>query len=353
MKPFPFRNILLFSGLLLIASTIKAQTSIDSAIIPYTSIKTIFQELQSYDKLVIETNLDSLIVNKKLSRDQAATLTASKKDGTSLQLDIIIEARGKFRRMACGLPPVKLNFNKQDLDSLGIYPSYDKLKLVTICHEEKESEQLLLKEYWTYRMYNELTDNSFKVHRFEFTYQDTEHPTRTITNYAFIIENNDEMAHRIGGELIDTLGITSAELTPTSYHQALLFNYMVGNTDWKLNVQKNLKLVKHPNHDLLTLVPYDFDFARLVGAPYMVPDTPKGAKADENNRYASGQFANEASLQATIQQFKELRKTGFRCYKECTALKNKEKGRMTYFMNSFFQMVKDKKLMKKTFLETE
>ncbi len=329
-----------------------AQTKFASDSIPFDSIKTIFQELQSYDKMVIKTDLDSFMLNKKLGQKQTATVMFSGEEKSHLKFSILIEARGKFRRRICELPPIKLNFRKPDLDTLGLYRKYDKLKLVTHCLLEPESEQLLLKEFWTYKMYNELSDNSFQVHRFEIVYIHSKDPKRKIRSYAFILENNRELAHRLGGQLVDLYGIKPSQLTPTSYHHALLFNYMIGNTDWKVSIQKNLKFVRHKRHTLLTLVPYDFDYAKLVDAPYMAPD-PDAIKADEHNRHAKGKFVNEQSLSDIIEQFKDLRKTGFRCYKDCPILKSKEKGKMTYFMNTFYQMLRNEKRIAATFLANE
>jgi len=341
-------SLLLFISSLL-PTTSKAQSTFINDSIPFSTIKTIFQTLQTYEKMVITTNLDSLMENKRSDRQQEAMISLSAKDKGDLVLPIQIQKRGKSRRMMCDLPPLKLNFSKRTLDSLGLFPDYDKIKLVTHCSSKLDSEQLLLKEFWTYCLYKELTENSFGVHLYEITYIHSLDAQRTINSYVFVIENNAEMAHRIGGKLVDFSGMSHNQLTPTSYHHALLFNYMIGNTDWQVDVQQNLKLVQHPTDTLLTLVPYDFDYAKIVDAPYMKPYT-KVKKIDPDNRYAMGKFANQQSLDATIQQFMTLRKTGFKCYKKCTFLKGKEKGRMSYYMQTFFQTLKNDKQMAKTFL---
>lgn len=342
------QSLLLIISLFL-SNTSKAQSTFIADSISFSSIKTVFQTLQTYDKIVITTNLDSLMQNKRSDREQKAMIHLSTTDKADLALPIQIQKRGKSRRMMCDLPPLKLNFSKQILDSLGLFAAYDKLKLVTHCSLASDSEQLLLKEFWTYRLYNEVTTNSFKVQLYEITYIHSLDAARTINSYAFVIENNAEMAHRIGGQLVDSSGIAHHQLTPTSYHHALLFNYMIGNTDWQVKVQQNLKLVQHPKDTLLTLVPYDFDYAKIVDAPYMKPYA-KGKIVDPDNRYALGKFDNRESLVATIQHFQALRKTGFKCYKQCLFLKGKEKGKMSYYMQTFFQAIKKDKQMAKTFL---
>jgi len=315
----------------------------------FGEITTLFQVIQQYDKIEITTNLDSLLLNKRKEKDQVALLQLSAKNQLSLPIEIGVKARGRYRRTVCDFPPIRLNFSKKYLASQGVYPNYDKLKLVTHCLENKDSEQTLLKEYWTYCMYNQLTENSFKVHLLKIVYIHESDPNRKIESLAFVIENSKEMAHRIGGELVDSYGVKAAQLTSTSYHQALLFNYMIGNTDWHIHVQKNLKLVQQKDQSLLTLVPYDFDYAKLVDAPYMPLEAYKGI-VDAENRHAKGHFANEEALQEVVAQFKDLQKTGFHNYKDCPSLKKKEKAKMTLFIKSFYKILKDELHLKETFL---
>jgi len=339
-----FLNFLVFLPFIGIASV-----ETPSEKVAYENINTIFQTLAAYEKLEITTNLDSLILNKRSGKQQAALLRISGDKQKTRQIKIKIKARGRFRKRVCDLPPIRLNFSKKTLASMELHEAYDKLKLVTHCLEAANSEQALLKEYWTYCMYNQLTPNSFKVKLFEVTYIQADNPSRKIQSYAFIIENTKEMAHRLGGQLVDAYGMTTDQITPSSYHNALLFNYMIGNTDWHLAVQRNLKLVKLPEQTSLLLVPYDFDYAKLVDASYMPVEAYKGV-VQLDNRHAKGYFSNKQALEKVIAQFKSLQKSGFRCYKTCDVLKKKEKARMDIFIKSFYRLLKDEERMADTFL---
>lgn len=315
----------------------------------FDSIETIFQRLQAYQKIDIVTNLDSFLLNRRSDKEQPAHIRVTGEDQVDIALDIKIRPRGRFRRMKCDLPPIRLNFWKPDLDSLQLYRKYDKLKLVTHCKEDATNGQLLLKEYWTYKLYNQITDNSFKIHLLEVNYIHEEDSTRTINSYAFVIENNAELAHRLGGELVKGRGIKPSALTVESYHHALLFNYMIGNTDWNLRQQKNLKLVRLKHHTFYTLIPYDFDFAKIVDAPYSSVDNSI-KNLDKGNRAAQGTFTNRYALADQIALFQSLRKTGFRNYKKCPLLKQSAKVAMSMYINTFFQTIKNRKRMEKTFL---
>ena len=315
----------------------------------YHNITTIFQRIQRFDKIMIRTNLDSLVINKHKGTYQNAFVTLSKEGEEALRMPIKLKARGIFRKQKCTIPPIKLNFSKAKLAQLGLYEKYDKLKLVTHCLDMPDSEQTLLKEYWTYRMYNELTTSSFKVHLLEINYIHETDPTRKISSYAIILESAKELAHRLDGKLVKGFGIKERQVSAQSFQDALLFNYMVGNTDWIVKTNKNVKFIQHKTSDKLSLIPYDFDFCKFVNPPYMRMDTDFGEIHPEN-RHARGTFPDKASLYDSIEKFKKLKKTGFKGYTKCKILKNKEKSYMNLFLQSFYQMLRKESKMEKTFL---
>ena len=315
----------------------------------FDSIETIFQRIQQYDKLSLTFNFDSLLINKKKDLQHPATMVLKGKDQTELVIHTKIKPRGKFRRMRCDFPPIRLNFKKSALKALNLYGKYDKLKMVTHCKNQKSNDIAILKEYWTYKMFNEVSDSSFRVHLLEITYIDETDTTNQIENHAIIIENADEMAHRLNGELVEGRGIQPTDLAPIPYQNVLLFNYMIGNTDWELKNQKNLKLVKHKNSKLYTVIPYDFGFAKIVSTSYLRMDKTV-PNVDNNNRAAMGVFNDLKSLERGITKFQNLKETGFTCFNKCKYLGKKDKTEMAYFMKSFFKKTKKKQALVDIFL---
>jgi len=262
-----------------------------------------------------------------------------------------IAARGKFRRRTCDLPPIWIDFPKEVLKGWGLFPKYDKLKLVTHCLLEEENRQALLKEYWIYKMHNELTENSFEVHLIEVIYVHSEDLKRKYREYGFLIENTHEMAHRLGGHIIEGMGKKAEQLTPESYHHTSLFNYMIGNTDWSIELEKNLKFVQKEGAAKLTLVPYDFDFTALANPPYMKIIPMHDRENNPENRVAIGKFSSTTALQNTTNQFLALHKTGFLAFKEDPLLEANEKRVMRSYLQGFYRVLKNEKRLKKLFLE--
>jgi len=302
----------------------------------FDSIQTLFQKIQQYEQIEIVVNFDSLMAGRRKNTEHPAQITLKRAGQPNLELATKVRPRGKFRRMRCDLPPIRLNFEKPVLKAMNLYQKYDKLKLVTHCNAKEGDAKYLLKEYWTYKLFNEVTDSSFRVHLLEITFIDEIDATRKIESYAFVIENSDEMAHRLNGEIVEEIGTLPSAIAPSSYHDALLFNYMIGNSDWQIKLQKNLKLVKHNNSDLYTIVPYDFDFAVLVNPPYMRVDGAK-SRLDLHNRATTS--TDEVNLNKCLNKFKRLRKTGFTCFSKCDKLAAKEKTEMAAYIKSFYKKV--------------
>jgi len=321
--------------------------------VTYEEIQTLFQTIGIYDKMVIETNLDSLIMNKRSGTDQPATISFQGKNQPELKFKIKIKARGKYRRVKCDLPPLKLNFSKSDIGDLGLYRFFDKLKLVTHCYLDGSVNNVVLKEHWVYKMYNNLTEHSFNINQFSIIYQHTNDPSRKMEGEGFIIEPNEEMAFRNDSELVDSLGIKLNGITPESFHHLVMFNYMIGNTDWNISMQKNIKFLRIENTKDLVAVPYDFDNCKFVDAPYMVfyPDA-KVIKYD--NRHIKEKFLSKEALHQEMEFFKsKCDDSSLHCFNQCDKLLRSEKLNMKSFLKPFFKDMKRKKKMEELFLGEE
>lgn len=330
-----------------IASTVFANEPafVDKAKPDYDSIQTIFQKMGAYQQMEITLNFDSILASRRSDIEQPAQIKLSGGDQMDLSLKLKVRPRGKYRRLRCDWPPLRLNFSNSQLKGLNVYHKYDKIKLVTHCKNDAKAAQTLLKEYWTYKMYNDVSDNSFRVHLLEVTYIDAADAARRMESYAFVIENNQEMAHRIDGKLVEGVGFKPDALAVDTYQDMVLFNFMIGNTDWKISTQKNLKLVRHKNRELLTIVPYDFDGSKIVNPTYL--------DIVVNNAIFSGTFKDMASLQKSIEKFKRLEKKEFTNFKSCEILNKSDKNAMNMLIKEFFRAIKHKKKLEGIFLQKD
>ena len=313
---------------------------------------TLFQKLDTYNKLVIRTDLDSMLLSKRLDYEQHATILFYGENQPQLKFKTKIKARGKFRRVKCDIPPLKLNFSKSELAALGLHKKFDKFKLVGHCLLNGNANNAVLKEYCIYKMHNYISGYSFQVKSFLVVYQDDKNPERIIKGEGFLLEPNKEMAFRNGGELVDSLGLTSSQITPESYHHLIMFNYMIGNTDWNIEQQKNIKFFRKKGENKFTIIPYDFDNCKLVNPPYKYLYTDN-RKIRRDNRYIKEKFLSKEALNHEVDFFQALAKYYLSVCKGCSKLEETEKKAMVQYLKPFFKSLKKKGRMEKLFLDKD
>ncbi len=218
------------------------------------------------EQAVMKISLDTLIANKLTPDETNGKLIFDLKGGGKLALEVEVQARGKFRRMKCDFPPLRLDFDKSDLKDLGLKRN-DKYKLVTHCVSEGEGDRILLKEYLAYQLYQLVTPNSFRTILFPIEYLDTT-SGQSLKTMAFMIEDEDQLADRLGGDICDCLGREYTDIDPLAFEHLALFQYMIGNADMDFKALRNLKLVQIDSLTPMTPVAFDFDFSCFVHPPY-------------------------------------------------------------------------------------
>ncbi|MEM6317506.1 MAG: hypothetical protein AAF960_07535 [Bacteroidota bacterium] len=329
-------------------------TKTEKALPDFHTSTTIFQKIQqdSFFEIILQTNFDSLLKNKRNSiGSYPGKISLKNNKGESIKLKVKVEPRGKSRRRVCSMPPLKIDFPKKDLAKLGLYPSCDKLKLVTNCNDTENSDQVLLKEYWIYRLYNAITPESFKVALVKITYVNSNNTDERIVRYGFFIENNEELSNRLDGEIVNQFGVQAENITENSYHNTILFQYMVANLDWSVLMNRNIKYIKKEGQEKLIVVPYDFDYSGLVKAPHARLNPDFGQKRIEE-RFPMGTFSSKQALYETADRFLNLQKEELRCYLACPVLQKSVKKKMTRFLNEFFAILKDRRQLETLFLPT-
>lgn len=296
----------------------------------------LFDRWQSEEilQLTIKTDVSSLLNHKTTEHQQAATVNWML-DGTTFEMSADISPRGKTRLSLCDFPPLKLKFDKAQLEASG-YAPYRSFKLVTHCND---NQQLVFKEYLTYKMYNQLTENSFQVQLAEVTYQDVSGQFDPFTQYAIVLENNQEMAHRIGGDQMKTNGDQLRAIDADQYRLLTVFQYMIGNTDWNLSKSHNIKLVQpQASPSAPVPVPYDFDHAGIVSAPYAKPH-PQLPIQTVTQRLFQWRGKSAAGFEPTLEKFKTNKIALFNLCEDFPLLDEGQKTEMLNYLASFYEML--------------
>lgn len=251
-------RVALFIAGLLLAWVVKGQAERDSTLFNLMS----YQEVLP---LVFETDLDSVIARRNSEEEIETFVLFPDATGKTRRLKVDIELRGRYRRRHCAVPPLKLNFKKSELREAGL-ATFDDFDVVTHCLPEPEAaKDLVAREYLIYKLYNEVTANSYRVQMVRMTFRNPE-TGKEDKVWGFLVEDTAELEARIDAVKIDSMTILPAELHAPSFNTVLVFQSMIGNVDWGLKPVKNLKIFQR-GAELLP-IPYDFDFSALVNAPY-------------------------------------------------------------------------------------
>lgn len=306
----------------------------------YSSIS--FFDAMANDDIVnvtIETNITELIENRKNEEYLPATMKWQDATGIWNTYEVGIMPRGKFRRRICDFPPLKINLSKSDLKASGL-AQFDKLKLVTHCVEDKiEGNSNLLKEYLAYKLYNELTPNSFRVQLIKVTYIDNVGDYGEETRYGFIIESEKELAQRLGGvECENCFNPSQENISSKDMGITSIFNYMIGNGDWGIEMNKNLVMVKMNSNNKLVPVPYDFDFSGLVSTSYAIPNPNYGLKSIRDRVYLGTELENNQII-AILQYFVNKKSALESIVKNMKPLKYNDRQEALTYLEEFYSEV--------------
>lgn len=228
-------------------------------------------------------------------------------DGDTLEVEL--RPRGNFRRdpANCSFPPLRLDVKRRSAEG-SLFQGMDKLKIVAPCRPEQSVyEQYVLQEYGIYRAYQVLTGASFRVRLARMTFVDTGGGRDPFTAWGFLIEEDEELAARLGGTLVDIpegAGVRAAFLNPRQATLVAVFQYLMGNSDWSDQALHNVKLVEGVG--LVMPVPYDFDFSGIINARYAVPDPLLGIH-DVTERIYRGWCFENVDREALLRNFKDAR----------------------------------------------
>ena len=304
------------------------------------------------DERVIEatltTDIKKLRSEKKTPVYQLANIVMRFSDTATISEEIRVENRGVFRKATCDIASLMLNFKNTSSPKLSLLK---KLKLVGGCRSTGADEELLLKEYLIYKMYNFITNMSFRVRLLHITYKDSKEKMKPYAQYAFLIEDLSDMAKRNNCiEIKKGKKYLQESTDPEQMRIVALFEYMIGNTDWSLPNDHNIKLLV-PKNDTLALpyvVPYDFDYTGLVNAPYAIPDEQFG-NATVIERVYRGNACTLDELMIAINIFKEKKERIMYYINNFDLLNPKTRKTVSNYITEFYNTIENKNSIRTIF----
>ncbi|MCB9305727.1 MAG: hypothetical protein H6565_03930 [Lewinellaceae bacterium] len=321
----------LFSGLALPLYLSAQSTSVAEA--------SIFSTLQQYDPLevLIETDLKRLKKDRGEEQWQAGVFKVMYGDSVALQLDIQLAARGNMRKKTCHFPPVKIRFYSKTPENDSI-ADINELKLVTSCKNTNLDEEWVQKECLTYELYNLITDQSFQVKRASIRFSMPGRKSSMLNSFSFFIESEKEMAARLNARPIKPRIVSYQSMDSMAYDRMAMFQYMIGNTDWSIRVRHNIKVLYIMPNGPTIPIPYDFDYAGLVGTDYAVPD-PKLPILNVRERVYMGQCRDEVTYQEIYRLFRFKKADILAHCRDFAELRNGIKKEIGNYLDEFFYVL--------------
>jgi hypothetical protein len=263
-----------------------------------------------------------------------------------VKLSVKVMVRGNFRLKPtnCNFPPLLLNFRKNEVKNT-IFENQDKLKLVTPCQTEED----LIEEYTAYKMYNQVTDLSFKVRLVKILYFDTYLNKTVFEKYSFFLEDKEHVAERNNMLAKDRLA-TPFDMNEDNYIKLSMFQYLIGNKDWWVSSRKNIVIMESENSfEGLFAVPYDFDFSGLVNADYTKPMGDPDYPID-NRRVYKGICFTDDQFREVFEFFRQLRPEFESIINNQVLVSKSDRRQILRYINDFYIVIDNKYLVKQHIL---
>jgi hypothetical protein len=294
-------------------------------------------------KITLKYDITSFIKNKQKAEYMDAELIIYNNE-TPVTKKIRIMARGNFRKGQCYFPPLFLNF-KTDSIKMTELQGMNKIKVVTHCTTGKNNDNIVLKEYLAYKLYNILTEKSFRVRLADITYIDTGKKQQQFREIGFIIEPVQLVAKRNNCVLVDPMVVRGADIIEEDADRSALFQYMISNTDWRFKSGHNTKYMKSLTDitSKVIAVPYDFDFSGFVDASYAFPQSWSTSESLFQRDYLGYCRDNDDLYRKNIELFLSRENQIMKTITSFSLLPEKERKVVEKFTEGFFKEAKDSK----------
>lgn len=268
-------------------------------------------------------------------------------DQNAISIPIKIRTRGHFRKLSsnCKYPPILLNFGKSSTPKNALFEGQDKVKLVTPCR----GDQYVIREYLVYKLYNLITAKSFKARLVKVIYQDTVNNKSSDPYYGFLLEEEEQMAMRNLSWSLKNYIVRPEGTQKEDFLKMAVFQYMIGNTDWSVQFRQNIKLISADSTSLPTTIPYDFDHAGIVRAPYAKPAPALQMSSIMQRRYRGYCIAEMDQFTAVFETFNQLKDDFYALYDGNPLLSSSYQKQTLKFLDQFYETINDPKKARKAF----
>ena len=253
-----------------------------------------------------------------------------------------INARGHLRRMAqtCDYVPLRVAFAKKDVKGT-LFARQDALKLVVQCAGGGEFQQFILREHLAYRIFNVITSRSFRTRLARVTYVDAVTGKTTGTRAGLFLEDESSVARRMEGRIVEMPRLRFEDLDQDTLMPMMIFEYMIGNTDYSIYALHNVRLVQRPDKSMHP-VPYDLDVSGLVNPPYGIPARALMLKSITDRMYR-GPCRPQSVVDPYVANFAAKKEEIRALPDSIPGLERSTRDEVRSYIDSFYSSIKNQK----------
>lgn len=272
--------------------------------------------------------------------------------GDTLLFDIQIMSRGNFRRNPenCAFPPLRINFKKKQVRNT-LFDDLDKVKLVTHCRPKaKVYQHYVIEEYLIYRMFNIITDTSYRVRPLLVNYIDQPSGKNNQQSYAFFIEPDKVLEDRLDLKESEEKYLLQDSTRRQHISRLAIFQYMIGNTDWAVTTLQNIKLFQHDSLSKPYAIPYDFDWSGAINTVYSRP-LPRFEIETVRDRLFRGYCRTIEEMKDNFGYFMEKKEEIYNLYENYELLNNRRRRTTLKYFDEFYDIINDDRKIESEFLD--
>jgi hypothetical protein len=270
-----------------------------------------------------------------------------KANDSTVPVNLMVRTRGYFRRdkSMCKLPPLMLNFLKSNKLKNTVFQKQNKLKLVVPC----QGDDYVIREYLIYKLYNLISPRSFKARLAQVEFEDSLGKRKPETHYCFLLEDDKEVAKRNNGFIWEQTMVPMTNTDRAEFKKITVFQYMICNEESTVNDGQNIKLLKIDSTKAPYTIPYDFDHAGIVDAPYALPAEELEMSSVQERRYRGFCEPDKTAFAETFALFNSLKNDFYNVYTSCTLLDAKYVKFVTRYLDDFFKIINSDKQIDDSF----
>ena len=268
------------------------------------------------------------------------------RDSNVVSINLMVKTRGHFRRLKgnCKMPPLLLDFPK-DQNKNSVFYKQKKLKLVVPC----QGDDYVIREWMVYKIYNLISSKSFRAKLVQVDFLDSLNRRKKETHYCFLLEDDKKVAERNGAHVWKPKLFLKENTNKEEFRKMAVFQYLIGNTDWSVPFLQNIVLITKDSTKAPYAIPYDFDHAGIVDAPYAGPAPELGITSVRDRLYRGYCEKDKKNFAETFKLFNKVKDDIYNLYKNCPLLSKQYIKFINRYLDDFYKTINSERSIEAEF----